>query len=83
MRGRGNLNPRDVFGIIIRTIGLLCFVVAVVYSYGAIAVVVFPAAPHRAPLGEFILAAMAYFILAIVFLLGARWIIRLTYTSEG
>ncbi len=71
--------PRDIFGIIVRTIGVLALTAGATYLISTLIVLLSPETPHKSPLTAYVLASGVWFLLSIYLIRGAPHLVRLAY----
>ena len=73
------MEPREYFGVAIRTIGVLVIFASVMYLYSAVAIEFVSGMPHSYPLASYLGASAVALIIGLYFLRGAPRLIRFAY----
>ena len=75
------MTPRDIFGLVIRLIGLALFVLGLSYLYSPIAMVFRPSSTDY-PMSEYILFGVICVLVGAYFVRGAPHILRFAYPEK-
>lgn len=76
------MKPRDLFGVVIRSIGLLALLGSLLYLYSAIVALLAPDTPHASSPLSYIGACIVALIFSAYFLRGAPHLVRFAYGPE-
>ena len=76
------MKPRDLFGVVIRSIGLLTLIGSLLYLYSAVVVLAAPDTPHASSPLSYIGACVALLLVSAYFLRGAPQLVRLAYRDD-
>lgn len=76
------MKPRDVFGVVIRSVGLLALLGSLLYLYSALVALFAPAIPQAYSPGSYIGACIVLLLFSAYFLRGAPHLVRFAYGPE-
>ena len=76
------MKPRDVFGIVIRSVGLLSLLGSLLYLYSALVALFAPDTPRASSPLSYIGACIVMLLFSAYFLRGAPHLIRFAYGPE-
>ena len=76
------MKPRDLFGVVIRCIGVLMAIGSVLYLYSALVVLLTPDTPNASSPLIYIGMCVLLLILSVYFLRGAPRLVRFAYREE-
>jgi hypothetical protein len=77
------MNPRDLFGVVIRTVGVLILFGSLLYLYSAVVVLLVPETPHTSSPARYIGAFIILLLVSAYFLRGAPLLVRFAYRDEN
>ena len=77
------MKPRDLFGVVIRSIGVLVLVGGVFYLYSAVVATLEPGKPYASSPLSYIGASVISLLVSVYFLRGAPHLVRFAYGRES
>jgi hypothetical protein len=78
------MKPGQVFGIIIRTVGLLLFILSWLYVLSGVIVILIPDfKPNLQPSSHYFLSAAAWMVISLYLIRGAPHIVRFAYPDDS
>jgi hypothetical protein len=77
------MKPRDFFGVIVRSVGLLALFGSLLYLYSAIVASFAPDTPYASSPLSYIGACIVTLIFSVYFLRGAPHLVRFAYGPES
>ena len=77
------MKPRDVFGVVIRSIGLLSLLGSLLYLYSALVALFAPDTPQASSPLSYIGACIVMLLFSAYFLRGAPHLVRFAYGPES
>ena len=76
------MKPRDIFGVVIRSVGFLALLGSLLYLYSAIAVLFAPDTPRASSPLSYVGASIVTLLFSLYFLRGAPHLVRFAYGPE-
>ena len=73
------MSPKEIFGLVIRVLGLLLSILGVWYLISTVSALVSPETPGTNPFHEYLIWALIFLAAGLYFLRGAPHIIRFSY----
>ena len=77
------MKPRDFFGVALRTLGTLFFIVGLIYIASAIFATIWRDIPGRATPSQYLVMGLTITAVSIYFLRGAPHLMRFAYPKDG
>jgi len=76
------MKPRDCFGVVIRSLGVLTLVGCALYIYSTIIALLAPQTPNSSPAYQYFIAAIVLLIVGLYLLRGAPHLMRFAYPPD-
>ena len=76
------MKPRDCFGVVIRSLGILTLAGCILYVYSTIIALLAPDSPGGSPASHYLIAAVVLLILGLYLLRGAPHLMRFAYPED-